>query len=230
MGEATKISVRPEAIAAGKDLYLAKFFQSMLRRFRTSEWRIRGDNLPILTRNGTRHQLAHVLADLGLNKGVEVGTRYGAYAMVMLNANPSLHLYCVDPWTQYSSVRQDKQDKIYDQAVGNLEPYGKRVRIIKEPSMVALNRFRSRSLDFVYIDGDHRFDYVMPDIIYWTHKVKRGGVIMVHDYVAGHGFGVMSAVNAYTQAHNVRPWFVTRERLPTAFWLKSYYNVDNFRR
>ena len=174
--------------------------------------------------------MAYVLADMGFNKGVEVGTRYGAYAMLMLNANPNLHLYCVDPWAQYASVRQDKQDKIYAQALGNLKPYGRRVRIIKEPSMVALQRFRSRSLDFVYIDGDHRFDYVMPHIIYWSHKVKRGGMVMVHDYVAGHGFGVMAAVNTYTYVHNIRPWFVTRERLSTAFWLRHYDGVDNLRR
>lgn len=204
-----------------------EFLEAMLKHFRIREWQIRGDNLPILTRHGTRARLAMLLADLGLNRGVEIGTRYGAYAMMLMNTNPNLYLYCVDPWMRYDTIRQGKQDKIYEQAMANLEPYGKRVTIVREPSMEAIKRFRHRSLDFVYIDGDHRFDYVMPDIIYWSYKVKKTGMVMVHDYVAGRGYGIMPAVNAYTQSHNIRPWFVTRERIPTAFWLRSYYNVDN---
>lgn len=52
----------------------------------------------------------------------------------------------------------------------------------KKTSMEAVNDFPPRSLDFVYIDADHRFPFVAEDIYYWYWRVKRGGIIAGHDY------------------------------------------------
>ena len=38
---------------------------------------------------------------------------------------------------------------------------------------------------FVYIDGNHKFDFICPDIIYWSKKVKHGGIVAVHDFYGG---------------------------------------------
>jgi hypothetical protein len=78
-----------------------------------------------------------------------------------------------------------------------------------------------RSVDFVYIDGDHAFDHAMMDIIKWAPKVKQGGIVAVHDYDIAEGADVSSAVNAYTHAHHVDPWYVTRELTPTAYWVAT---------
>jgi len=48
--------------------------------------------------------------------------------------------------------------------------------------MEAVKEFEPRSLDFAYIDGDHRFPYVAQDIYYWFWKIKKGGVLAGHDY------------------------------------------------
>jgi pimeloyl-ACP methyl ester carboxylesterase len=74
--------------------------------------------------------------------------------------------------------------------------------------------------DFAFIDGDHTFEAAIQDIIHWSSKVKQGGMIAVHDYCAMRYSGVVFAVDAYTRSHHIDPWFVTRETLPTAFWLK----------
>ena len=85
--------------------------------------------------------------------------------------------------------------------------------------MEALHDIKAQSLDFVFIDGDHSFDYVVQDIIYWSKKVKSGGIIACHDYYPFHDCGVMNAVNAYTHSHNINPWYATKELEPTAFWV-----------
>lgn len=48
--------------------------------------------------------------------------------------------------------------------------------------MEALAQFPDRSLDFVYIDGNHKYGHVAMDLTEWSQKIKKGGVISGHDY------------------------------------------------
>lgn len=50
--------------------------------------------------------------------------------------------------------------------------------------MAAAPDFKPESLDFVYIDGDHKFKYVAEDISEWFWK--KGGMIAGHDYFCTH--------------------------------------------
>ena len=79
--------------------------------------------------------------------------------------------------------------------------------------------FEDESLDFAYIDANHLYDYVCQDIIHWSHKVRSGGMVGCHDY-GPHNCGVVMAVDGYTFCHNIHPWYVTFEPIPTAFWVK----------
>jgi len=67
------------------------------------------------------------------------------------------------------------------------------------------------SLDFVYIDANHSLPYVIDDIMTWLPKIRPGGIISGHDYRKTKNnfeLHVVQAVNAYTDAYKVRPWFV----------------------
>lgn len=176
---------------------------------------LKGDNLPHLCtpprRNAGREALAEVLHDMGVEWGVEVGVRFGRSALVWLDACPALHLTCVDPWL-------GGHEKNYSLAVENLK--GRNAEVVRATSMEAVSRFKDGTLDFVHIDGNHEYDYAAPDIIFWSQKLKSGGVMAVHDYLEFHRSGVVEAVKSYTSCHHIDPWFVTRDRLPTAFWQK----------
>ena len=87
--------------------------------------------------------------------------------------------------------------------------------------MEAVPKFEDNSLDFVHIDGDHSFDYVMMDIIEWSKKLKEGGVMACHDFHVGRKFGIIEAVRSYTSCHRIVPWFVVEDPQPTAFWQKG---------
>jgi len=43
--------------------------------------------------------------------------------------------------------------------------------------------FQDNSLDFVYIDANHAYDYVVEDMEKWYPKVKNGGYLIGHDYL-----------------------------------------------
>lgn len=176
------------------------------------------ENLPWFTMKGDREALAKLFATLGCRQGVEIGTFRGEFASLLCRVNQDLHLFCVDPWTGYhEQPSQRRMDAYHAMAVRNLT--SPRITILRKTSMEALGDCADRSVDFVYIDGDHRFDAVVQDIIQWSRKVKVGGIVSGHDYQPHGGTGVMKAVDAYTQAHDIRPWYVTRELDPSFFWV-----------
>lgn len=171
-------------------------------------------SLPIEIPNTDRLTLADLFRELGHRKGVEIGTERGLYAEEIAKRNPELDLYCVDAWTAYKGYRdhvtQQKLDQIYDDAQKRLIPY--KVTLVKEWSMEALDRFDDKSLDFVYIDANHEFKQTVDDITEWTKKVKSGGIVAGHDYIKRKNpeylMHVVEAVNGYTQAWKISPWFV----------------------
>ena len=50
------------------------------------------------------------------------------------------------------------------------------------PSKEARKRFASRSLDFMFIDGNHSYEEVKADLLRWKTAVKTGGIIAGDDY------------------------------------------------
>ena len=164
-----------------------------------------------------REQFPELFAQLGFRSGAEIGVRRGVFSVKICKRNPELKLYCVDPWLAYQRYRQDTQDEIYETAKKNLA--GLNVVIVKKFSMDALEDFEDKSLDFAYIDGNHEFEHAVMDIIFWAKKVKSGGLMLVHDYHYNRSMGVHEAVDAYTHANRIVPWYVTKEAQPTAFWV-----------
>jgi len=182
------------------------------------DFRGRRFNLPWYPRRGTRLHLAELFGELGFKFGAEIGTCRGEYAEALCKANPNLHLTCVDPWMAYRGVSQERADRMYKIAVERLAQYD--ATLCRKPSLEAALEFADSSLDFVYIDGDHTFDMVVQDIIAWVPKVRREGIVALHDYHFSVGADVVMAINAYTHCHNINPWYVTREEFPTAYWVQ----------
>lgn len=177
-------------------------------------WRTR--NLPWYPRKGTRNDLAILFKKLKFNFGVEVGTKKGEYAKILLESNLDLCLVCVDPYKGYDGISQERQNNIKEYAKNNLK--GLNVNQIYLPSLEAVHLYQNETFDFVYIDANHSFDYVIQDIIYWMPKIKKDGILAAHDYCDA---DVRKAVDSYTHCHNINPWYVTREHLATAFWVKK---------
>jgi predicted O-methyltransferase YrrM len=169
-------------------------------------------NAPIV-KPMSRRQLAAFFADRGFTRGAEVGVWRGEYAEVLCKANPKLRLICVDPWAPQPDYLEMKNDaavlrRAFVQAQNRLRSYS--CELWRMTSLEGAGRVPDGSLDFVYIDGNHRYEAAITDIQAWAPKVKRGGIVAGHDYITKpkRHIGVEQAVNDYTAAHQIDPWYV----------------------
>ena len=179
-----------------------------------------GDTLPFLgwSKDTTRVGLAQLFGEVGYKKGVELGVQAGIYSEILGQNIPNHELYCVDPWGAYNRKSAESSGQYYPLAVERLSKYN--ATLMRMGSLEALDKFEDNSLDFVYIDELHEFDPCIMDIILWSKKVKSGGIVAGHDYCKQYQNGVVNAVLAYTVAHNIWQWYITRDREATWFWVK----------
>lgn len=186
---------------------------------------LEGKTNPIGLR-ATRHTggMTKWFYELGYTVGAEIGTEQGQYAKELCKDNPNLKLFCIDPWYAYNDYKdctgQDELDSLYNKAVKRLSGYN--CQLIRKTSMEAVKDFRDSELDFVFIDGNHHFDYVMSDIIEWSKKVCSGGIVSGHDYLHDEidtiPYHVVEATHAYASVHNINPWFLLKKD-KNAGWL-----------
>lgn len=159
-----------------------------------------------------RREFIQMLAERGAKYGVEVGTDHGQYAQQLCEGIPGLRLECVDPWVAYTEGNkvhsQEEVRQIYLEALERLKPYD--VGFFPMTSMEAVKDFVDNSLDFVFVDGNHEYDYVLEDMTEWYKKLKPGGIMAGHDYKVDpiNKYGVIEAVKKFTDDNHISPWFI----------------------
>jgi hypothetical protein len=182
----------------------------------------RSDQIPpVRIRQYTREKLAGLFGELKFTRGAEIGVADGQNSLTLCRSIPNLELLCVDPWQVYlgNPRAHDNQEEMFRLAQKRLSPF--RTVFVRAMSMDAARDVVDNSLDFVYIDGNHCFDFVMQDLIEWSKKVRAGGIVSGHDYYRFRWAGVVDAVDAYVKAHQIHEWFVTDEKKEISFfWAK----------
>ena len=143
-----------------------------------------------------------LLKDLSSGIGVEVGTQYGVNARDILERFDITVLYLIDPYAPYPSasgngmsVTQKEADEIKNIAHEYLKDFTNVVWL--EMTSKDASKYVPKNLDFVYIDGDHRYETTKQDIEIYYPKVREGGFISGHDFVEGRAPGVVKAVSSY---------------------------------
>ena len=109
--------------------------------------------------------------------------------------------------------------------------------LIRKSSLDAASDFEDGSLDFVYIDANHAFEYVVADIAAWTPKVRDGGVVSGHDYIHRYfpsvALHVIEAVHGYMVSYRLGPLYVcgrqrdtVRRDRPRSWWFRAGQKQD----
>lgn len=187
----------------------------------------------------SRNDFGRLLAARGLTgHAVEVGTHRGVFARTLLDSWPGM-LHCVDPWSippgyeeqgrQLPSVggHGDREDD-YQECKQALAPHRSRVHLMRMTSVEAVVQFKAGSLDFVYVDGDHREAQAYEDLCLWWLRLRPGGILAGHDFLCpgeprgGWSREVQPAVLrfAYDQKH-VDVYLVMEPGLPWSFYMEK---------
>ena len=145
---------------------------------------------------------------------VEIGVNEGHNAVSMLVSYPKLTLYAVDHykdmflvWDGSDEFPEERKQLHKDKAFKILNTFNnngnKRCHIVYKSSMEAVNDFPDNHFDYIYIDGDHRYEAVKDDLEKWYPKLKIGGVFAGHDFVA-ECEGVVLAVQEFYNKRNLK--------------------------
>jgi hypothetical protein len=163
--------------------------------------------------------------ELGFKKAVEIGSYKGCFAEAICKFIPDIDLTVVDAWKVYKGYKDygenDLETDAYKECKERSEKYG--FKILKAWSLDAVKEFEDESLDFVFIDANHDFRYVVDDVDEWSKKVRKGGIVAGHDFFYNHhkGFGVREAIPAWCQAHDIKPLFVVaKDHCPSWFYVR----------
>jgi predicted O-methyltransferase YrrM len=185
---------------------------------------------PIEVRLSRHGGLTRLWAELGYRRIAEIGTEQGKFAAEICRDVPGAYLLCVDPYKAYDRYEQhqtqEKLDRFYTEAQTRLAPF--HCDIYRQSSLEAVKGVMDGALDAVFIDANHAYEYVKADIEAWAPKVRRGGMVCGHDYKPEGQerrplpFGVIQAVNEYTAANKIQPWFVFRgDKCPSWGYVKA---------
>lgn len=118
--------------------------------------------------------------------GAEIGIGEGFHTSFFLRELDIDFVFLVDPYMVYKDERLTLKFEIIEEwekkAHVRLDKYKHKIKWMKEKSADAAILIADNSLDFVYIDGNHTYEFVTEDIFLWYPKVKRGGLLSGHDY------------------------------------------------
>lgn len=109
----------------------------------------------------------------------EIGVLNAETSLFFLEKFQNLTLVGIDPLIPDSMESSLIGDiKIIEE---NTESYKSRWKFYQDYSFNIDSQFENESFDFIFIDGDHTYDAVLEDFKMYLPKVKKGGLVFVHD-------------------------------------------------
>ena len=174
-----------------------------------------------------RDHFGDLLNSRGLvGEAVEVGTHRGIWAEQLLTRWTGRTLHLVDPW-QFKlpgsvddiSVMENREAH-YHEAMARLDRFSGRWTVHRRTSAEAVTGFDDSSLDFVYIDGNHAYEFVRDDVASWWPKVKPGGILAGHDWGGEWKRNVRRAVLEHACPLGLRVWLVDDRDGYRSWWIE----------
>ena len=151
--------------------------------------------------------------------GVEIGVFEGWHAENIIETLNIKTLYLVDPYEAYVDNwdRTSSEDltKAFGVARHRLAPYRDKVVWVKKPSEAAAKNIPD-DLDFVYIDGNHNYEFVKKDVELYYPKIKEGGILGGHNFEINF-MGVPKAVIEFTARKGLK----LEGKSPSDWWVEK---------
>jgi len=152
--------------------------------------------------------------------GAEIGVHRGGFAAELINNVQPRKFHLIDPWHYEPSVeyknswyggvakgKQEEMDVRYKcvQQRFSQEIASGQVEINRGFSDVVSSQFAADYFDWVYIDGNHLYEFVKKDLESYFSKLKRGGLLIGDDYGTKGWWndGVTKAVDEFAKRSDI---------------------------
>jgi len=138
----------------------------------------------------------------------EIGVFFGENAFEINKNLKVKKLYLIDPYENYEDYKTDEICSKLKKARKNAHRINSARNIIwiENSSEDATKRI-NEEIDFLYIDGNHEYNYVKKDLeLYWP-KIKKGGIMAGHDI---QGVGVSKALIEFVKRKKLEVFFGDR--------------------
>lgn len=147
----------------------------------------------------------------------ELGVAIGGHSKLILDHTKPTELHLIDSWTYNDKnykypIEKHKSEEICIkewQTTVNKFKNNENVTVHRNNCVDAAKKFKDGYFDWIYIDAGHRYECVYADLESWYPKVKKGGVIVGHDYtkllLGTNKMEVQEAVNDWCKKYNLTP-------------------------
>jgi len=140
----------------------------------------------------------HLFSEQETIVGLEIGVASGWTMNHFLQNLSNLQLTGIDPYVGYMDghiqITQELLDAQYLAAQDNISDFAPRGKILRGYSQDFVNSFEDKSLDYIFIDGDHSYEGALRDCELFFPKIKSNGIFAGHDWSFD---GVRKAVNEF---------------------------------
>ena len=161
------------------------------------------------TRNVTKilnFQYLNEIRNKENRKFLEIGCFEGRSVLYLLDnylQGNTDKIYCIDPWLINDPDRIISENT-YELFMNNTRKYHDKMIIKRGYSKDRLLELEDNFFDFIYIDGDHRYEAVKNDAIVSFEKLKVNGYMLFDDYFIKIPEAVYKAVNEFIQVYKHR--------------------------
>ncbi len=161
---------------------LKKIRKKIIRQLENIRFEYRNDSIPGEMLRGELNWLFKTAKNM--NSIVEVGSWKGRSTHALLSGCQGI-VYAVDHFkgskTGQGNCTPEKaaQEDIFQEFLKNVGHF-QNLKVYKMDSLEAAKKFKNKSVDMVFIDGDHSFESVKADIEAWLPKARK--LICGHDY------------------------------------------------
>src|SRR3989304_1799583 len=146
--------------------------------------------------------------------GAEIGVHMGDFSQEILRIVKPVTLHLIDPWKHEDSAtykeawyggkakgEQSELDARYEAVLRRFGPAidSGQAKVHRGYSQHVAESFPNGYFDWVYIDGNHLYEFVRKDLLLYFHKVKDGGYLTGDDCGEGGWWngGVKKAVDEF---------------------------------
>jgi hypothetical protein len=156
-----------------------------------SPYRIAGLFSPFKNRQAARHELLNRMPKNAVC--AEIGVWHGDFSKEILQMTQPVELHLVDPWLfmpdlplrGYGGREAPDQAYMDDMArrVAEMFSADARVSVHRMRSEEFFRVMREKQFDWIYVDGDHRYEAVLADLSGSWPLLKAGGLLAGDDFL-----------------------------------------------